>query len=422
MSDESGRVVSVAVKFHSLSVDVAKKINDKLQLSSAKGYFGAHPKSFVVPASILALTFVSQGPFFMYMQLYLMAKGATPFIISLAISLSGLGVFLGSSLWGAASVRFSRRVLLAISLLSDGLLLAALSLSLPIELMLGAMLLRSLAVSALIPLTTAAVSEETDPTTRGRSVAFMTSARAFGWIIGSSVGGLLLDSLGIRHALRVMAVLPIVSAVLTIALVNNSRHPDAKQPRVRTRQLIYPLYSLYLATVFRQIGLTGAIALICVYFSSFGVSAASMGLAQALNPMMQLVGLFLTGRIVDRIGRRPIFRLGFGISCLVPLAFLLSRSVIAFALGWMLIGLSFSLMYVGTTAHIGDKIARSHQSIAFGVFESSRGLGTILGPLLAGFLANSVGMKTMLLVMFAITILGFLMSSSKVFNKREFNQ
>ena len=403
-------------------VGLSKKIDDKLPFSAARGYFRVLPESFAVLALISVLTFIAQGPILMYMQLYLMAKGATPFVISLAISLTGLGLFLGSSLWGAASFRFSRRILLAASLLSDGLLLAALSLSISIELMLGVMFLRSLAISGLVPLTTAAASEASDPATRGRSVAFMTSARSLGWIIGSSVGGLLLDSFGFRPALLVIAVLPTVSAVLTIALADNSPQPDAKQPRMRTQQLIYPMYSLYLATLLRQIGLTGAVALIYVYFASFGISAASMGLAQALNPITQLVGLFLVGRIADRIGRRPIFRLGFGISCLAPLTFLLSRSVIALALGWMLVGLSFSLMYVGTTAHIGDRIARSHQGIAFGVFESSRGLGTVLGPLLAGLLANFVGMEMMLLVMFAITVLGVLMCSLKVFNRREFNQ
>lgn len=411
----------------SLFGNLSKMNSQKNPFMDARGYIRALPDTLLLLAFISSVTFISQGPLLMYIQLYLADRGATSFLISLSISLSGLGILLGGSLWGVLSSRFSRRALLASSLVSDGLFLAALTLPIPVGFMLGVVFLRSLAISALIPLSTTAASEASTPERRGRILAFMTSSRALGWIIGSSIGGFILDMLGFRGALLTMSALPIASAFLATAIRKanspTDEHTDktlasrALAQETSAKDLIYPIRGVYFATILRQIAITGAVSLVYVYFSSLGLGAASMGLAQALNPAIQLVTLPLAGRIADRIGRRPVCKLGFFLSALIPLAFMLRAGIVAFALGWLLVGLSFSLIYVGVTAHIGDKITRNHQGLAFGVFESSRGFGTILGPLLAGVLARSIGMQLMLLVMFGIALLGYFMCSFRAFSE-----
>ena len=70
-------------------------------------------------------------------------------------------------------------------------------------------------------------------------------------------------------------------------------------------------------------------------------------------------------------------------------------------------GLSFGPFFVGSTAHIGDLVPADRQGVMLGFFESSRAIGGVLGPLVAGAITPLIGFKAMFLVMAAICLLGF---------------
>ena len=133
-----------------------------------------------------------------------------------------------------------------------------------------------------------------------------------------------------------------------------------------------------------------------------------MGAISATNTATQVVALLLFGWLSDRVGRRPIFMLGFGLSALTPLVFVFTASVCGMIIGYVMLGISFSSMYVGATAHIGDRIPHEQHGQMIGLFESSRGLGGLFGPLIAGATVPVIGFKGMFLVMTGIAALGLL--------------
>jgi MFS family permease len=77
------------------------------------------------------------------------------------------------------------------------------------------------------------------------------------------------------------------------------------------------------------------------------------------------------------------------------------------AVGYTMVGVSFSSLYIGSTAHIGDRVPHARQGTMLGLYETMRGLGGVVGPLVAGALASWLGYRGMFFGMATIGTLGF---------------
>jgi len=163
---------------------------------------------------------------------------------------------------------------------------------------------------------------------------------------------------------------------------------------------------LLVATMLRQMSTFGTFALLYVYMDSIGIRPGIMGAISASNTATQVLALLFFGWLADRVGRRPIFLLGFSLSVLTPLVFVFAANLGGMVAGYVTLGISFSSMYVGATAHIGDRVPHERHGQMMGLYESSRGLGGLFGPLIAGATVPVLGFTGMFLVMAGIAAIG----------------
>jgi len=141
--------------------------------------------------------------------------------------------------------------------------------------------------------------------------------------------------------------------------------------------------------------------------ASLEIVPGSMGLVRALGLAVSTAGVLLFGWLADRMDRRRIFLFGFGIAGFCPLIFALSSNAWGMAAGYLVFGMSFGSYYAGSTAYIADAVALAKQGTMLGFLESSRGLGGVLGPLIAGAVTPAIGLRGMFLTMAGIASLGF---------------
>jgi MFS family permease len=168
------------------------------------------------------------------------------------------------------------------------------------------------------------------------------------------------------------------------------------------------LFDLYLATALRQMAIFGTFALLYVYMEMVGVAIAVMGVVAASNTATQVPAILLFGWLADRVGRRRIFMLGFLLSAITPLVFVFAANTGGMIAGYVMLGISFSSMYVGATAFIGDRSPPERHGQMLGFYEAARSLGGLFGPIIAGVTAPLIGFRGMFLVMSAIGAAGFL--------------
>ena len=366
-------------------------------------------RAWLLPlAAICGLSLTTQGASYLLIQLYLKDLGVQPLIISLSSSLGWMGTLLGSVFWGSLSDTRAKRPLFYLILGGGSLVIGSLAFSLPAAGVLAVSFVRVFLVTGVTAIALAVVSGMSTLQQRGRNLSYINSFRSLGFLAGSLGAGFLLEELGFRFGFAVLAVLPLLALSFVSSLSEGKS--DLSKRRDSTFRILTKggLRCLYIGTVLRQMGTAGAGSLIYVHMASLGIRAGAMGGVSALNPAIQVLGMLLFGQLADRIGRKAIFLFGFGASALVPLVYALSKSVWGMASGYLLLGVAFSSLYVGSTAHIGDRIPANQQGAMLGLFESSRGLGGVLGPLLAGAITPYVGYQGMFLTMVGVAAIGFL--------------
>ena len=341
-------------------------------------------------------------------QLYLKSLNTPLFLISLVATLNSVGMLLGSWLWGTASDYIKRRRLLAFLTLGlaacTGVLIALPSSTV----VMATATVRSLMFAGVGTVSIAVVSASSLVQRRGKNLSYISSARSFGFAAGSIVAGIVLARLGFRLSFVMFTLLPIVA--FGIVWLLPCENPVRPKERIGAWKAIFTsgLLDLYLATALRQMAIFGTFALLYIYMESIGVPISLMGVVSAANGATQVLTLLVFGWLADRVGRRRIFMLGFFLSALVPLFFVFATSIYGMIAGYVALGFSFSSLYVGSTAHIGDRVPPHRQGQMLGLYESSRGLGGLFGPIIAGLVTPAIGFKGMFLVMAGIAALGFM--------------
>jgi MFS family permease len=360
-------------------------------------------------AASAVLVAIASGGLGMLVQLFLKDRGATMFLISAASSLGSVGVLVGSYFWGKLSDRAGRRGFLIVTAVGVA---AAIAILVPLPgngVIVTTSFARAFMDIGFASMSLAMISAASQSATRARGMSYNSSARSLGFALGAMGAGVVLEKLGYQNGFLVMALLPMGAALLVLRLPREPKPiPVPRQPAWHALREA-GLVRLYLGTILRQFGVNGAFALLYVYMDDLGISPILMGTVSSLNTLTQVVALVAFGWVADRIGRRKVFLLGFGMSALLPCILAVSSNVPMMALSYVVLGIAFSSLYIGSTAHIGDRVPLERMGTMLGLFEMARGLGGLLGPLLAGAIVPLVGFQGMFLTMAAISGAGFLL-------------
>ncbi len=358
-------------------------------------------------AATSVLLMAATGGLGLIVSLFLQEQGYSTLIIGLVSSVNSAGVLIGSMIWGRLRDRSSGRPLLFITTAGTAIAIGILGLLPPASVVLASSLTRSFMRLGFSTVSMALISGLSAEQRRGKNLSYVISARSFGMGIGSMASGFVLEELGFRGAFAMMACLPVIGSIFLFKVPREKAPaPSVKRSSWRLA-LSAGLADLYLSTILRQMAVHGAFALLAVYLASLGISPKWIGLIAAMNMGTQVLALLMFGWLADRLGRRLVFMLGFAISTLAPVVFASTSHIAAIMAGYITMGLSFSSLYIGSMAHIGDRVPQNRQGAMFGLYETFRGIGGVLGPIIAGAIVPFVGYRGMFLVMASIAGLGF---------------
>ena len=116
------------------------------------------------------------------------------------------------------------------------------------------------------------------------------------------------------------------------------------------------------------------------------------GFALTLFAVGNVIGQQFTGRLVDAVGRRPVLMTGLLIAGLTTIVFGWAQALPIFLGLSMLGGVGASMIAPASQAMLADIIGSDRNGgQALSVFSMATDLGTIIGTLLAGFIADAFG-------------------------------
>ncbi|MEV6330464.1 MFS transporter [Streptomyces sp. NPDC051909] len=140
-------------------------------------------------------------------------------------------------------------------------------------------------------------------------------------------------------------------------------------------------------------------------FTDHGLGLAAVGLIKGLYPILWGIGQIPTGHLADRIGRKPLIVTGMLVQAggfVLALA-LLDRPLLAGLLSAVALGLGTALVYPALMASVSDHAHPSWRANALGTYRFWRDLGYAAGALLAGLLADALGLNATVIAAAALT-------------------
>src|SRR6266567_5708731 len=142
-----------------------------------------------------------------------------------------------------------------------------------------------------------------------------------------------------------------------------------------------------------------------LFFAANGLSVTTIGILAAIYPAVWGGGQLVTGALSDRLGRKWLIASGM----LVQAAALGLMAVTRGFWGWAgeaaLLGAGTAMVYPTLLAAIGDVAHPAWRASAVGVYRFWRDLGFAIGALLAGVVADLLGMGAAIWVVAGITAL-----------------
>jgi MFS family permease len=139
-------------------------------------------------------------------------------------------------------------------------------------------------------------------------------------------------------------------------------------------------------------------------FVAAGMSYRQIGWLAAIYPATWGILQLFTGAWSDRVGRKWLIASGMWVQAVGIGVNALAREFTGFAAGGVLLGVGTAMVYPTLLAAIGDVAHPSWRASSVGVYRLWRDLGYAIGALLAGVVADALGLHAAMWVVAAITL------------------
>ncbi|WP_077487667.1 MFS transporter [Sinomonas mesophila] len=236
------------------------------------------------------------------------------------------------------------------------------------------------------------------PDARGRVSGLYASSFLLGSIAGPVLGGVL-AGFGLRVPFLVYAAALVVAAAVVHLLLGRGApargNGAARPPLGLAEALGSGAFRAAVGSNFANGWATFGIRMALVPLfatAALGAGSGTAGLALALFAAGTAASLTFSGRLTDRWGRRPVALLGLA-GTAVPTALLgVSGSEAAFFALSVAAGFGSGFLGPSLQATVADTIgAERSGGRPLAVFQMAADIGSILGPLVAGALADGIG-------------------------------
>jgi len=151
----------------------------------------------------------------------------------------------------------------------------------------------------------------------------------------------------------------------------------------------------------------GSFALLPIFFASIS-STFWAGMLVAIY--MGLSGVLMTpiGNFSDKFGRKPIVIFGLVGTSIALVLYAISTTLLLLIVTQIFYSLVFASIYTGGSAFVSDVAPESKHNEAMGFLNSSITFGAVVGSIIAGIIAEMLGMRIMFLILAIFPVFGAL--------------
>jgi DHA1 family multidrug resistance protein-like MFS transporter len=358
---------------------------------------------------VAVLGFSLVAPIF---PLYVINLGASYTLLGFIISIYGAVQLITQIPIGRISDKVGRKPLIILGLIFFTLLPPLYIYATNAILLIPIRILGGIGASAVWPLAMALIVDKVSRESRGASMGRYNAAFYSAMAVGPMMGGYLYDIYGLQAPFYFWALLGLISIIIVKIKVTEPSHRQSLSIAHSGRpdeSLILPGYwRTFLACcgVVMWTGIVGGfnITMLPSYASHLGLSTTEIGLLYLDYAGITALSNIYFGRAADR-GRRKLLVFAGCLAGLMAFFFLPWATNLSGVLVLMaVIGLGLGIGNPAAAALIADVTCETRRGEIFGLFNTARMSGVVVGPLIAGLTADLYGVNGAILAFTGISL------------------
>ena len=293
--------------------------------------------------------------------------------------------------------RFGRRTFFIAGLAGYTLSMTAFAFSAQTWTILLARALQGVASSCMWLAAQAITADVADETERGRSFGGLAQSSNQGAILGTFIGFSVLIPLGMHAGWRTLfigfAAAALLATVFAWRRLKETR-PAVHQTEIRPIRWTRNWNLLLLVTLVTGAAVAMLEPVMMIFLQERFTQEVSI-LALAFLPAGLVWALLPSrlGRLADRFGRKPLMVLGMAVAAMTSFLIPGLGSLVLLAGLWALQALCYAAGDPAEQALVADLTGGDQRGRAYGYYAMAAGIGATFGPLVGGWLYQSVGVS-----------------------------
>lgn len=255
--------------------------------------------------------------------------------------------------------------------------------------------LNGLGAGCIWPAIYAGVADTYRRSQRGLIMGILSTVMLGGLALGPISGNLLLGLTSYQTTFLVCVALVCVALSLVLLLVKETAAEHEEQSRTATmgalRQLTRELALLGMVALLLTVSLALLLPIISLYGAEIlRVDKVTMGIMLAVPGGITALVLLPAGHLADRLGRKPFIVVGLALLTVCYAAAPTTINLVVVAAGATLAGIGYALAVPAWNALAMDTIPQQSRGLLLGAVASVQGAGLAMGPVVGGYLWESL--------------------------------
>jgi DHA1 family multidrug resistance protein-like MFS transporter len=334
---------------------------------------------------------------------------AGPFFIS----------FFLTPVWGNLGDKYGRKMMTIRAVLGLAIAQVLVGFSQNVTQLFAARLVQGL-LSGFLPAAMALVAANTPKEKTGYALGLLQSATAAGTVLGPLVGGLFSDLIGFRGVFFIVAGILIITGIAVIIFVTEEKNNNEKSEYtfidnwkylLQNEKLLVPSIMIMI-TAF---GVSFIRPTFVLYIETFSI--ASKFLPTITGALYSIVGVFSIissawwGKQVEKSGIARNIIYASVLTGIMYLAHAIVYDIYLLIPIRILLGFGYGALPPLLFTAISNNVASERKGGVLGVGSSFQILGNMIGPVLGGFSAGTLGLRTAFIItglfFFMITVISY---------------
>jgi len=256
---------------------------------------------------------------------------------------------------------------------------------------------------------------------RGSNMSIFQGCLWAGVGLGPLLGGFIGQYIGLRAVFYAYAIIALLSALWTFirlpetkssctsvhsALKEQSEHNSSLLKHVKNLLLNFNFVLICIVSLSLFMLNSGCRNQILPLIANerLGLSASEIGIALSVLMGTNVLFIFISGKISDMIGRKPLITPGLILVAAGTLLITFSQSYWLLILSCVLMGSGIGFAGSISGAYVADMLTNENQSMGLSIFRALSDVGLMIGPILLGWLSDIEGYEFSLYISAVILV------------------